>query len=122
MREAVPNQGTRGIDHAHIPQLKFVVKWQGVKVTINDTVDPMLKEDECQRRPPDRVVGGSVNGDSQGSQWDFNDLAAEKAHLKEGINGNDGDYLLLGAAVGWTGQRVGVLEGMGSWRGRSVQI
>jgi hypothetical protein len=64
MREAVPNQGTRGIDHVHIPQLKFVAKWQGVKVTINDTVDPMLKEDECQRRPPDLVVGGSVNGDS----------------------------------------------------------
>ena len=47
MREAIPNQGTRGIDHAHIPQLKFVAKWQGMKDTINDTVDPMLKEDKC---------------------------------------------------------------------------
>jgi hypothetical protein len=103
MREAVPNQGTRGIDHAHIPRLKFVAKWQGMKDTINDTVDPMLKEDKCQRRPPDLVVGGSVNGDSHGSQRDFDDLAGEKAHLNEGINGNDGDCLLLGAAVGRTG-------------------
>jgi hypothetical protein len=134
MREAVPNQGTRGVDHVHIPQLKFVAKWQGVKVTINDSVDPMLTEDEYQRRPPDLVVRGSVNGGSQGSQWDFDDLTV-KAHLKEGINCNDGDCLLLGAAVGWTGvgglcvwfvsdfltSGKGWCPGrVGSWRGRSV--
>jgi hypothetical protein len=82
-----------------IQQVKLVARGEWVKFTIHSFVDPVLAENENQRRPPDLIAHCSVNRDSQWGQWDFNDIVAEKADLSERIDCSEGTKLHFGVTM-----------------------